>query len=168
MWEVNVKAAILAPDTKLEVVEIGHQMNQAGLPKEFIVAAVDTAFEFEGVYDLMKMWADETESSEREEIIAEIQEMIDDCSQKERVEGVYVRFDDLDVIAKNIRAFKDNLRVIVDQKGGIKHLAELTGIPQPSLSRFFNSVSLPRRNTLYKIARALGLSQVQIATEWSR
>jgi transcriptional regulator with XRE-family HTH domain len=56
----------------------------------------------------------------------------------------------------------------VDQNGGIKHLAELTGISQPSLSRFFNSATMPRRATLQKIARALKLSQVQIAREWSR
>lgn len=34
-------------NVKVEIVEIGHQMNTAGLPKEFIAAAVSTAFEFE-------------------------------------------------------------------------------------------------------------------------
>lgn len=163
-----MKAVSLAPDIKVEIVEIGHQMNKAGLPKEFIAAAVSTAFEFEGVYDLLKMWADESDENEKSETIADIQEMIDDCSQQEKVEGVYVRFDDLDAIAANVRAFKDNLRLIVDQNGGIKKLSELTGYPQPSLSRFFNSASMPRRSMLNKIARALKLSQIQIATEWSR
>ena len=163
-----MRAVSLAPDIKVEVVEIGHQMNQAGLPKEFIAAAVSTAFEFEGVYDLLKMWAADSDPIERDEVVSDIQELIDDCSQQEKVEGVYVRFDDLDGIAKNIRAFKDNLRAVVDQKGGIKHLSELTGIPQPSLSRFFNSATMPRRTTLHKIARALKLNKVQIATEWSR
>lgn len=163
-----MKATALNSDIKVEVVEIGHQMIQAGLPKDFIAAAVQTAFEFEGVYDLLKMWAAETDQRERDETISDIQEMIDDCQEPHRVEGAYVRFDDLEGIAKNIRAFKDNLRAIVDQNGGIKRLAELTGIPQPSLSRFFNSATIPRRATLHKIARALKLSQVQIATEWSR
>ncbi len=163
-----MKAAAVAPDIKVEVVEIGHLMNLAGLPKEFIAAAVQTAFEFEGVYDLLKMWADETDQHERDETISDIQEMIEDCQQQEQVDGVYVRFDDLDGIAQNIRVFKDNLRALVDEHGGIKHLSELTGIPQPSLSRFFNSATMPRRATLHKIARALKLNQVQIATEWSR
>jgi len=163
-----MKAVSLAPDIKVEIVEIGHQMNQAGLPKEFIAAAVSTAFEFEGVYDLLKMWADEDDAKERNETIADIQELIDDCTQQEKVEGVYVRFDDLDGIAANVRAFKDNLRALVDQNGGVKKLSETTGIPQPSLSRFFNSASMPRRAMLNKIARALKLNQVQIATEWSR
>jgi DNA-binding phage protein len=163
-----MKAQAIKPDLKVELIEVGHQMNQAGLPKEFIADAVQTAFEFEGVYDLMKMWQDETDPSEREAIIADIQDMIDDCSQKEKVEGVYVRFNDLDAIAKNIQCFKDSLRLKVDQNGGIKRLAALTGIPQPSLSRFFSSAAMPRRATLLKIAKALHLSQVEIATEWAR
>jgi hypothetical protein len=168
VWGVIVRAVSIAPDVKVEIVEIGHQMNQAGLPKEFIAAAVSTAFEFEGVYDLFRMWADETSQDDRDAIVADIQELIDDCNQHEKVEGVYVRFDDLDAIAGNIRAFKDNLRLLVDQNGGIKKLSELTGYPQPSLSRFFNSASMPRRAMLNKIGRALKLNQVQIATEWSR
>ena len=127
-----------------------------------------TAFEFEGVYDLLRMLSDETDEDQRNEIVADIEDLIHDCSQQEKIEGVYIRFDDLDKIAENIRAFKDNLRVIVDQNGGIKQLSVLTGYPQPSLSRFFNSASMPRRSMLNRIARALGLNQVQIATEWSQ
>jgi len=157
----------LRKHNKGNAVDIGHQMNEEGLPEEFVNSAVKVALEFEGVLDLMILWDEEDDISEKEEIIADIQDMIDECSQKEKVEGVYVRFDDLDEIAKNIRNFKDNLRIIVDEKGGIKILAELTGIPQPSLSRFFSSNAMPRRTTLLKIARILKLSQVQIATEWS-
>jgi len=163
-----MRAVSIAADIKVEIVEIGHQMNQVGLPKEFIAEAVGTAFEFEGVYDLLKMWACESDTEEKNEIISDIQELIDDCSQHEKIEEVYVRFDDLDGIANNIRSFKDNLRALVDQNGGLKHLAELTGIPQPSLSRFFNSATMPRRTTLHKIAKALKLNQIQVATEWSR
>ena len=163
-----MKTQILTTHRNVELIEIGHLMNQAGLSKEFVVLAVQTAFEFEGVYDLMKMWSEETDENERNEIVADIQDMIDECSQKEKVEGTYVRFDDLEQIAKHIRSFKDNLRFIVDKNGGIKNLAKLTGIPQSSLSRFFSSNIMPRRITLFKIARALNLSQVQIATEWVR
>jgi DNA-binding phage protein len=163
-----MRAVSVAADIKVEIVEIGHQMNQAGLPKEFIAAAVGTAFEFEGVYDLLKMWACESDTEEQSEIISDIQELIDDCGQHEKIEEVYVRFDDLDTIANNVRSFKDNLRSLVDQNGGLKNLSELTGIPQPSLSRFFNSATMPRRTTLHKIAKALKLNQIQVATEWSR
>lgn len=54
-----MRATVLAPDYKVDIIEIGHQMNVAGLPKEFIASAVSTAFEFEGAYDLIRMWADE-------------------------------------------------------------------------------------------------------------
>ena len=163
-----MKAQILKSNSGLEIIEIAHKMHKAGLPEKFITASVRTAFEFEGVYDLMKMWSEETNHAERDEIVADIQDMIDDCTQKDNVEGTYIRFDDLDAIAKNVRAFKDSLRLIVEKRGGINKLASLTGIPQPSLSRFFSSASMPRRVTLLIIAKALNLSQVQIATEWSR
>jgi DNA-binding phage protein len=99
--------------------------------------------------------------------IAAVIVLIDDGAQPEKIEGVYVRFDDLDQIAADVRKFKDSLRTLVDERGGIGKLAALTAIPQPSLSRFFNTSAMPRRTTLQKIARALGLSQIQIATEWS-
>jgi DNA-binding phage protein len=163
-----VKAQAMSSELKVELIKIGNLMIEAKLPKPFIAAAVETAFEFEGVYDLMSMWAEETDKSEREEIEADIQDLINDCSQKEKVEGVYIRFDDLEKIAANIRGFKDALLLKVNEQGGISRLSEITGIPQPSLSRFFNSVSIPQRTTLLKIAKALGLSQVEIATEWTR
>jgi hypothetical protein len=77
-------------------------------PNEFIGGAVRTAFEFEGVYDLLRMLSDETDEDQRNEIVADIEDLIHDCSQQEKIEGVYIRFDDLDKIAENIRAFKDN------------------------------------------------------------
>ena len=163
-----MRAQAINVDSRMEIIEIGSAMKKAGLPSQFITAAVDTAFEFEGVYDLMKMWIDETDQEERDATVADIQDMIDECSQREKIEGTYIRFDDLDGIAKNVRSFKDNLRLIVDQQGGIRNLASSTGIPQPSLSRFFSSASMPRRVTLLKIAKALHLSQIQIASEWSR
>lgn len=163
-----MKAQVLNPEVKVELIEIGSLMHKAKLPNAFVAAAVETAFVFEGVYDLMKMWAEESDKKERGEIEADIQDLINDCSQKEKVEGVYIRFDDLEKIAGNIRPFKDSLLMKVNDRGGISKLSELTGIPQPSLSRFFNSVSMPQRATLLKIAKALGLSQVEIATEWSR
>lgn len=163
-----MKAHAMNSDYKMEMIEVGHKMNQAGLPSAFIAAAVQTAFEFEGIYNLMKMWAEETDQDEKDETITEIQNLVDDCALKDKVDGAFIRFDDLDGIAKHIRSFKDNLRVLVDQNGGIGTLSDLTGIPQPSLSRFFSEASMPRRTTLLKIAKALKLSQVQITTEWSR
>lgn len=158
----------IAPAQKVQLFKIGNAMSLAGLPDQFIAEAVETALRFEGVHDLMVMWLDEAIEADRAEIVADIQELIDDCRQGGLDEGVYVRFNDLDAIAKDIRGFKDRLRLIVEDRGGINHLAELTRIPQPSLSRFFGSAAMPRRATLLKIAKALDLGEVQIATKWSR
>jgi DNA-binding phage protein len=80
---------------------------------------------------------------------------------------MYVKFNDLDEIAKDIRGFKDSLLQEVIKRGGISKLAELTGIPQPSLSRFFNSNAMPRRATVLTIAKALGLNKLPIDMKWS-
>ena len=158
----------LTPHQQVGLFEIAHLMKEAKLPEEFIAGAIRTALEFEGVADLVNLWANESDQTERDEIIADIQDLIDDCSQSEKQEFAYVRFNDLEAIAKDIRAFKDSLLEIVVEEGGMTHLAELTDIPQPSLSRFFNSNSMPRRSTLLKIAKALRLDAVKIATRWAR
>ncbi|MES2217172.1 MAG: helix-turn-helix transcriptional regulator [Pseudomonadota bacterium] len=147
---------------------IAVKMKKAELADTFIVDAVQTALEYEGVSDLMNLWADEKDSKEKDEIIADIQDMIDACSQKEKLEEIYIKFNDLDAIAKNIRAFKDSLYQIVMEKGGINKLSELTGIPQSSLSRFFNSNAMPRRSTVLKIAKVLNLDEIKIDILWSK
>lgn len=147
---------------QMHLFQIAIQMKRVKLSNTFIVNAVRVALEFEGVLDLMKLWEKEKESHERSEIIADIQDMIDACSQKEKIKEIYVKFNDLETISKNIRSFKDNLLTIVMKKGGISHLAKLTGIPQPSLSRFFNSNAMPRRATLLKIAAALDLDEMRM------
>ncbi|MDB5102255.1 MAG: hypothetical protein JWM80_6676 [Cyanobacteria bacterium RYN_339] len=114
------------------------------------------------------MWCEEEAPGERAAIVADLQELIDDCAKPGRTEGPVIRLDDLDAVACNIRSFKDSLRLEVEARGGIGRLAELTGIPQPSLSRFFGSAAMPRRATLLKIASALDLGEVAIATRWMR
>src|SRR5688500_6025155 len=107
-------------------------MKKANLPEIFIVNTLCAALEFEGIADVMKLWRDEKVPEEKNEIIADIQDMLDACSQKGRTEEFYVKFNDLDTIANNIRLFKDSLLSIVKKNGGVKRLAELTEIPQPS------------------------------------
>lgn len=153
---------------QIKLFSIAIKMKNAGLADSFIVDAVRTALEFEGVADLMSFWLDEDDGEERDEIIADIQEMIDECSPKEKTEEIYIKFNDLDAIAKNIRGFKDSLYQVVMEHGGVSKLSELTGIPQPSLSRFFNSNAMPRRSTVLKIAKVLNLDKVKIDILWSK
>jgi len=140
----------------------------AALPDTFIVNTVRAALDFEGISDLMKLWENEKDKKERGEIIADIQDMLDACNQTGKADEIYVKFNDLDAIAHNIRAFKDSLLQVVTEHGGIGHLAELTGIPQPSLSRFFNSNAMPHRTTLLKIAKALELDEIKIELSWTK
>ena len=151
---------------EIKLFKIAIQMEKEKLPNFFIVTAIKTALEFEGVADLLNLWSAEADKNERNEIISDIQEMIDACNQKEKSREVHVRFNDLEAIANNIRAFKDSLYQKVMQQGGISKLAKLTGIPQPSLSRFFNSNAMPRRDTVLKIAKALKLEEIKIDALW--
>lgn len=159
-------ATLLDSALRISAIRIGNQMDQAGLPAGFIGDCVHAAMEHEGILDLMEMWRDADSDDEKNETIADLQESLEDIQQTRYVESTYVRFDDLEQIARNVMAFKDSLRLKVEAQGGIQALADKSGIPQPSLSRFFSSAAMPRRLTLLKIAKALHLSQVDIATEW--
>lgn len=160
----------LSAESMLEIYSIATQMHAEGLNAEFINAAVNRAREYEGTFDLMLMWRDEQDPQERAATLADIQEAIDEGRERPNqvVEKPYIHFDQLENISDKVKAFKAGLRNKVDAWGGIMKLSVATGIPQPSLSRFFNSASMPRRTTLYKIANALHLSEEDIATDWIR
>lgn len=149
------------PKHRVEIYKIATDMAGSGLSATFVSDAVDMALDFEGAYDLMVMWAKEEDQKERDEIVADLQEEIDNHKEapKKPLKKPYVKFEDLEPMAKKIQVFKHELRKKVDRWGGISKLAKETGIPQPSLSRFFSSASIPRRTTLYKIAEVLELSE---------
>jgi DNA-binding phage protein len=151
-----------------EIFRIGADMVEAGYSLEFVKGAIDLAVEYEGARELMRMWIEEENETERDAIIADLQELIEDVGVAQVEKKPYIPFDDLSEIADDVMAFKDRLRQIVDEQGGVTELSERTGIPQPSLSRFFNTASMPRRSTLLKIADALELSEKESATEWTR
>lgn len=150
------------------LIQIETQMKEANLSDNFIIDAARIALESEGVFNLMQFWVDEVDPEGRDEIVADIQDLIDASLQQGISEQPYIRFNDLDAIAKDIRSFKDSLLSIVMARSGISELSKVTGIPQPSLSRFFNTNTMPRRGTLLKIAKALNLDQVKIELLWSK
>jgi hypothetical protein len=53
-------------------------MEAAGLPQEFGREAATVATEYNGVGDLMRMWADAKDDAERMALILDIEELIDD------------------------------------------------------------------------------------------
>jgi DNA-binding phage protein len=162
------KSFHLTPKQDVALFRIAQKMESAGLSADFISSAVKTALHYEGVADLIVLWANEDSRAERDEIIADIQDLINDCKQASIEEYRFIKLNDLEQVKQHIREFKDELLKIVNEKGGISWLAKLTHIPQPSLSRFFNSNSMPRRQTLLTIADALKLDAIKINTPWAR
>lgn len=159
------------PDQVLKLAAIVLEMAKAGIDREFIVDADELARKDQGVFDLMALWADSAnDQAERDEIISDIQESIDDYRDAPTtpMKKPYIKYDQLDDVAKRVMAEKARLRQIIDQHGGVSAVAQKSGIPQPSLSRMLNSPSVPRRSTLYKIANALDLSETEIVMEWTR
>lgn len=155
-------------DNNLHVLDILNEMRRSGLESTFICSLMENCQRYEGIRDLMEMWFDETNVKERSKIIADLQESIDDIATapQKAEERPYLSYDDLEEVKRDIIEFKKWLREEVDRQGGISELARRTGIPQPSLSRFFTSASMPRRTSLYKIAKALNLPESAIGIKW--
>lgn len=159
------------PEQVLNLASIMVDMRAEGLDDAFIVKASELARVDQGVYDLMSLWSEAAEDpAERDEIVAEIQESIDDYADAplEPVQKPYIKYNRLEDVAQRVMAEKSRLRQLIDRHGGVSAVAQKSGIPQPSLSRMLNSASIPRRSTLYKIANALGLSEEDIVMDWTR
>jgi DNA-binding phage protein len=159
------------PDQVLKLISIVVEMKGAGLDLAFIISAFELAQRDQGVFDLMALWQEfAADPSERAEVVADLQESLDDYAEAPAAPTKRPRidYDDLDDVAKQVTAFKKRLRDLIDRHGGVSRVAQKSGIPQPSLSRMLSSASIPRRSTLYKIANALDLPETEIVTEWSR
>ena len=150
---------------------IASKMERSGISKIFLKEAVALGEVKEGVFDLFEMWDEAESEDEKLEIVADIQEEVEDDNNKpiEAIEKLYVGSDELEVISNKISKFKKNLKVIIDRDhGGISKAAAKIGMEQSSLSRFLSSTSMPRRTTLFKIAKALNLPEREIAFDWLR
>jgi len=154
---------------KVRLYEIATMMKKSGLEDKFIANAVEIGLYYEGVFDLFNLWVEEESKDDKNQLVADIQDEINEYKEQPRepVKKPYIKYNHLDMIGKDIIGFKAHLKTIVDQWGGITKLAKEAGIPQPSLSRFFSSSSMPRRTTLYRIAEALNLSEKEIITDWA-
>jgi len=154
----------------LHVLDILNEMRSAKLEGAFICSLMEICQRYEGVRDLMEMWFEESDKKERDKIIVDLQEALDDIIEapQKPEERPSFRFDDFKNLTRDVLEFKHFLREEVDRQGGITKLSHKIGIPQPSLSRFFNSKSVPRRTTLYKIAKALNLPESMVGFKWSR
>lgn len=156
-------------EQRMELAQIVVEMQKAKLNTTFIDSASELARVDQGVFELMALW-DQAKAADRAEILADIQDSIDDYADAPQApqKKPDIRYEQLEDVASRVMAEKAKLRALIDKHGGVTAVATKTGIPQPSLSRMLNSVSIPRRTTLHKIATALKLSETDIAMEWTR
>lgn len=152
---------------RFEIARIVFKMAEEGLSQDFIFQLFCLAEKYEGIFDLLNLWINETDQKERDEIIADLQDEIEELQNAEIIKPNYLHFDNLDLIAENVMDFKKSLRTEIERWGGISKLSKATGIPVPSLSRFLSTPSLPRRITLEKIARALNLRESDLLAKWA-
>ncbi len=159
--------------TDAQCIRLAHivvEMNAAGLDQAFVRRAHDLAREDQGAYELLELWSEEDDQAEREEILADMQEMLDEADDlpTRPLEKPYIGYDQLADVATRVRAHKQHLRRLIDANGGISEIARRAGMHQSALSRLLSSASMPRRTTLYRIANAMGVSEADVATDFVR
>ncbi len=155
---------LTSPEQKLRIYEIALEMKEEKLSAHFIVEVVELASHYEGAYDLLELWSTEEDHDEKQNLIAALQEELDEykTQPKEPTKKIFISDEHFEKILKNVKEFKSHLKALVDQWGGVSKLAKITGIPQPSLSRFFNTDTPPRRTTLYRIATTLKVTESEL------
>jgi DNA-binding phage protein len=158
------------PTQKLRLARIVVAMQDAKLEGQFVAAANELASSDQGAFELMELWFEATEQSDRDEAIADIQELLDEAEELplHPAERPKLPHDQLESIALQVLAHKKKLRDLIDRHGGVSEVARRAGIPQPSLSRMLNSAAMPRRTTLYKLATAMGASDAEVVADWIR
>jgi DNA-binding phage protein len=150
---------------------IAVEMKAAGLPTSFIGGWMELSDHDKGAFELGELWVEESDEEERGELEAAIQDLLDEAAElpAEPIEKPRIGFGNLGAVATSILEHKAHLRALIDRDhGGVSAAAAKIGMPQPSLSRFLSSASMPRRTTLYRIAKGLDLDESDIATEWVR
>lgn len=81
--EYQKEQKLLIEEDVLAVVnDIAQQMHDNELSFAFIVGAGEAALQYEGVYDLMKMWRDEVDAEERFLIQRDIEDLLRDIHRK--------------------------------------------------------------------------------------
>lgn len=144
-------------------------LSQKGLDEAFLIQVLELARNEAPFYKMLMLW-EEASKSEKSEIVADLEEMVADYHERPAapVELPYVKMEKFSSIAEEIKTFKAFLKKRIEKAGGVSEIANKCRMAQPSLSRFLNNTSLPRKSTLEKLAKALGLSQQEMAFEWTK
>jgi len=147
---------------------IGDEMQQAALPHEFISSAIDFASQYEGIADLIILWHEEKSYDERKEIIADIQELLDDCSIDNKQEFNSSLINNIIQLETQLHLLKEKLEGLIQNQGGISELSRKTSIPSEYLNRLLTTNCIPRRPSLLKIARALQIEEDSVDLFWKK
>ncbi len=161
---MNTAQAILFKD----IYEVAPDwLNQKGYDNDFLVTVLELSRTQTPFYKMLQLWS-ESASHEREEIMADLEEMVEEFQNRPTtpVELPYVSMDKLSSIANKVVEYKKFLKERVAKHGGVSAVTKKCKMSQPSLSRFLNSASLPRKTTLEKLAKALELTQKEMTFEW--
>ena len=155
-------------DQIIRMAEFVTAMSSAGLDRRFVASCSELARTDQGIYELMELWYEADSEDDREETLADLQDLVDEAADlpSQPTEKPYVPFDGLDAVASTVMEHKKRLRDLIDKHGGVTAVARKIGMPQPSLSRLLNSASMPRRTTLYRIANGLGVPESEVVGEW--
>lgn len=158
------------PDQLIDAGRIAHAMRARGLAVGFVAGVLKLAGDHQGIYDLMALWDEATCEEDRDEAIADLQELLEDVTEAPAApeRKPYIEYKNLSDVAKQVLEHKRKLRALIDRHGGVSEVARRSGIPQPSLSRMLSSASMPRRSTLYRIANALDVPESEVVGEWIR
>jgi hypothetical protein len=107
------------PRNELHVLDILNEMRRIGLESNFISRLLENCQRYEGIRDLMEMWFEETDAKERDKIIVDLQDSLDDISDAplKPEERPYLRFEDLEEVTRDVLGFKKRLREEVDRQG---------------------------------------------------
>lgn len=153
-----------------EIYEIAPDwLKQKDLERDFLMTVLELARKETPFYKMLLLW-EESDLKDRKEILADLEDMVEEYHDRPLtpVELPYIKMDKLASIADEVKKYKDFLRERVSRAGGVSVVAHKCKMAQPSLSRFLNTTSLPRKSTLEKLAKVLGLSQKEMGFEWTK
>ena len=70
------------PDQVMNLAPIMVEMKQAGLHPQLIAEAFDLARTDQGIYDLMVLWRDTTDTAERNNIVTDLRLSVSECCEQ--------------------------------------------------------------------------------------
>src|SRR5689334_13521189 len=96
------------PGKDLHILDILNEMRNQCIPATFIYSLMESCQRYEGIRDLMQMWFEEMDAKEKDKIITDLQECLNDIADlpQKSEERPYLRYHDLDKVKNDVLEFK--------------------------------------------------------------